>query len=69
MGPRKLPIDVMLARQNAATDVLVRSHLADDVVSDPERFNEMLKTFPQGERFVKDGKTWGFYKGVSAHPD
>jgi hypothetical protein len=57
MAPHRLPIDVMLARQNAATDVLVRSHLSDDVVSDPERFNEMLKTFPQGERFVKDGKT------------
>ncbi|MBR2981664.1 MAG: hypothetical protein IKC80_00385 [Kiritimatiellae bacterium] len=52
---------IMLARQNAVTDVLKKSHLADDVVSDPEKFNEMLMTFPEGERFVKDGKTWGFY--------
>lgn len=49
-------------RTLAAVKVLEKSNLAD-VTMDEAEFEAALAKYPEGRRYIADGKTWGFFDG------
>ena len=49
-------------RTRGVIEILKKSKLAD-VTCDQAEFDQVLAKYPEGQKFIADGKTWGFFDG------
>ena len=57
----------MKVRQGVVESLLVKSGLANNVISDQAAFDAALDSISGGKTFMKDGRTWGFYDPKSGN--